>query len=67
MFVGNRSDRSQMEDLVPTHILSKEPIHTIHILFNPLCVMFWTLICVQSVSICDQNCEFNIIKASQRY
>ena len=43
MFVGNRSHRSQMEDLVPTHFLSKEPLHTnhmyvyIYVLFNPLC------------------------------
>ena len=30
MFVGNRSDQSQMEDFVPRHFLSKETLHTIH-------------------------------------
>ena len=74
MFVGNRSHRFQMEDLVPTHFLSKEPLHTNH-MYIYICVyclthfvwyfgLWWR---VRSVSICDQNCEFNIIKASQRY
>ena len=38
MFVGNRSHRSQMEDLVPTHFLSKEPLHTNQIY---ICVCVW--------------------------
>ena len=42
MFVGNRSHRSQMEDLVPTHFLSKEPLHTNH-MYIYICVCVCTV------------------------
>ena len=73
MFVGNRSHRSQMEDFVLDSFCQKN--HFIQIIYICVCMyclthfvwyfgLWWR---VRSVSICDQNCEFNIIKASQRY
>ena len=63
MFVGNRSHRSQMEDLVLHTFCRKN--HFIQIIYIYCLTHFvwyfglwWR---VRSVSICDQNCEFNII------